>query len=91
MRILERIVFSSIGLCVGYIALAIFTDVRIDRLRPFITQTAVNEGVAAGIAEYEKRNKEWEPIRAKKRKIRDEAIRKYLRRIKEISEGEVPD
>ena len=78
--------FLSIGLFFGYIALGIFTDVRIEKLRPFVTHQAIQQGIVAGIEEYEKRQKEDMPVRRKKRIERDRLVVDYLGRLKNIME-----
>lgn len=84
---LGAVLFFFLGAFFGYIALGVFTEIRIDKLRPFITKRAVDEGVQAGVEEYKKQMKEEEPVRIKKRQIRDRIIKEYLERISQIMEA----
>lgn len=54
VRIPEFIVGLAIGSVVGYIALSVLTDIRIDKLRPFIERGAINSAVSQALATYKK-------------------------------------
>lgn len=89
MKLLEKaqnIVLFFIGLFFGYIGLGLFTDVRIDRVRPFIIKQGVEEGVKAGVVEYEKRYLMNEKALVRERQARDAALKEYGRRLNKILE-----
>ena len=78
------VLFLSFGIFIGYIFLGIFTDIRVGKLRPFITKHAVEEGVIAGIEVYKKQLEIDEPLLSKKRKAKDEALKRYINKMEEI-------
>lgn len=78
----------ALGAFFGYIALALCTDIRVDKLRPFIAEQATRIAVNEAITQYEKRQTEDEPLRVKKRDARDKLVREYAARLTKIMEGE---
>jgi hypothetical protein len=78
------LVGAFFGVYVGYLILALATDVRIEGLREFVTAQGVREGVAAGVKEYERRYSESRDATLAKMKKRDAAIKKYLQKLDDM-------
>lgn len=70
-----------LGAYFSYFALAFVTDLRIHELRPFITKSAVDEGVAKGIETYKKEYEKGLHLSYAKRKARDEAVKQYIKKL----------
>lgn len=70
-----------IGFYFGYIGLALFTDLRIDDIRPFIQRGAIETGVEAGIKKYKEEFVKDEALHSRKRKERDRIIKRYIKEI----------
>lgn len=84
MKWTERVLWGLIGSFFGYIPLVILTDIRIDRLRPFVSAGAIEEGVTAGIDAYKKEYIKDEKLYVRKRKARDEEVRRYIKKLNDF-------
>lgn len=74
----------------AYIAMCLFTDLRIDKLRPFVNQAAIKIGVYEGISAYRKELAIDEEELIKMRRGRDQKIKKYLQRLEDMMDVENP-
>ena len=75
-----------IGFYFGYIGLALFTDLRIDELRPYINSEAVRQGIEAGAKVYKEEYVRDEALHVRKRKARDHAIKQYMKKMEGLME-----
>lgn len=83
-RKLNFLVFSMIYSGAAYLALAIFTDLRIDKLRPYINDIAIKIAVTEAVNRYESEQILDRPIRERKRAERDKEVMKYLRHLEKL-------
>ena len=77
-----------IGAYFGYFILCFITDIRIDRLRPYLQEASIKAGTKACAEEYERRYLQNEHLAVMKRKKRDAALREYGKRLNNILEVE---
>lgn len=72
----------------GYIASSVFIDRRIDKLRPYLNETAVKVATEHALKVYKDEFVENESVRARKLHERDKIVKQYLQRLGEILEDE---
>lgn len=85
---LDLLIGAFFGFFFGYLALAFFTDLRIDTLRKYLNANAIKVGTQACAEEYERRYLQNEHLAVMKRKKRDAALREYGKRLNNILEVE---
>lgn len=83
---LEAIIALFLGTYFGYLLLAFVTDLRIDRLRPYLQEASIKAGTKACAEEYERRYLQNEHVEVMKRKKRDAVLREYGKKLNEILE-----
>lgn len=83
-RWLERIFIFICGSYIGYIVMALATDLRVDDVRPFINEKAIQLGTEYGISAYIKESKLDESYREKRRESRDKLVKVYLQKLQKI-------
>lgn len=85
---LEAIIALFLGTYFGYLLLAFVTDIRIDRLRPYLQEASIKAGTKACAEEYERRYLQNEHVEVMKRKKRDAIIKNYAKIITRAAEME---
>lgn len=83
-RWLERIFIFICGSYIGYIVMAFATDLRVDDVRLFINEKAIQLGTEYGISAYIKESKLDESYREKRRESRDKLVKVYLQKLQKI-------
>lgn len=85
---LDLLIGAFFGFFFGYLALAFFTDLRIDTLRKYLNANAIKVGTQACAEEYERRYLQNEHLAVMKRKKRDAIIKNYAKIITRAAEME---
>lgn len=73
-----------LGFFFGYFILAFVTEIRIDKLRPFLSAQATKTATERALELYKMESRRDESFAERQRTVRDEAIKKYLKRLDEI-------
>lgn len=85
---LELVIAITIVSLPVYALLAILTDLRIDKLRPYLQKASIEAGAKACTEEYERRYMANEHLAVMKRRKRDAALRQFVKRLDSILEME---